>query len=256
MLECCDERELDRLARERELGGIVGRCGERRSRRGSAAARRPRAASAPAASSTTERDRDPSAARAARGPSACRGRRSSRCGRATSAALRDPRTGRSSATPESSFSCTASSASNGEPSIRYAVRGQFGAVLLELKLDPGGGFDVRHPHSLIVRRHGDRALCLMSCVCLREVGAEEHSRDQCPAEGEGCADEERRVVAAVQRGDGASPPARRLSVRDAAMLARIARPSAPPIMNEVLTTPGGEARLLGRRRSSRRAAAG
>ena len=64
------------------------------------------------------RARGPSAARGARGRSACRGRRSSRSGRATSGAPRGPRSGRSSRQARISVSWTASSASNGEPSIR------------------------------------------------------------------------------------------------------------------------------------------
>ena len=45
------------------------------------------------------------------------------------------------------------------------------------------------------------------------------------------------MVAADERRERAVPAARRLSVRDAARLASTARPSAPPIMNAVLTTP-------------------
>ena len=56
-------------------------------------------------------------------------------------------------------------------------------------------------------------------------------------EGEDRADEEGDVVAAVERGGSAVPPSRRFSVREAARLARTARPTAPPIMNDVLTTP-------------------
>ena len=50
--------------------------------------------------------------------------------------------------------------------------------------------------------------------------------------------EERQLVAAVERLERRRRPTRAgVSVREAAMLARTARPSAPPIMNEVLTTP-------------------
>ena len=45
------------------------------------------------------------------------------------------------------------------------------------------------------------------------------------------------MVAAGERDEEASPEAIRLSVREAARLARTASPSAPPIMNDVLTTP-------------------
>ena len=62
--------------------------------------------------------RGPSAARAAPARSACRGRRSSRCGRATSAAPRGPRSGRCARQARIIVSCTASSASNGEASMR------------------------------------------------------------------------------------------------------------------------------------------
>ena len=58
------------------------------------------------------------------------------------------------------------------------------------------------------------------------------------AGGEQRADEEGHVVAARRaRRDGSRPRLPGCAVRDAARLARTARPSAPPIMNAVLTTP-------------------
>ena len=92
-------------------GAAEGAAARRRTRAGSSRARRRRrpdpgsagSTSPPAACSGSRRrarapGRGPSGARGARGRSACRGRRSWRCGRATSAAPPGPRSGRSRAT--------------------------------------------------------------------------------------------------------------------------------------------------------------
>ena len=59
------------------------------------------------------------------------------------------------------------------------------------------------------------------------------------------ADEEGGVVAVGERDELVSPAASELSVREAATLARTASPSAPPIMNEVLTMPDASPASLG-----------
>ena len=63
--------------------------------------------------------------------------------------------------------------------------------------------------------------------------------------GERGADQKRDVVAGVERGRWPCPEASRWLVRDAATLARTASPSAPPIMNEVLTMPEASPDSLG-----------
>ena len=75
--------------------------------------------------------------------------------------------------------------------------------------------------------------------------AQQHAAEHRGGRGEERADEERRVVAARERVQLPSPEAVSVSVREAARLASTARPSAPPIMKAVLTTPEASPASLG-----------
>src|SRR4029453_17886955 len=92
-----------------------------------------------------------------------------------------------------------------------------------------------------------RALYNLAVSRLDRVGdSPQQDRAQHSRSGsERSAHEKRDVVSAVSAPSWVSPEASRVSVREAARLARIAKPRAAPIMNDVLTTPDASPASLG-----------